>query len=113
MVPLETYAKLHRKRVALPGLAPHDLGQFLLVSLASALVSCFGPMVLMRLSPNDMRPALLSLLLSLVWTIQLISAVRRYGRRRLWALVGLPLALYWPFWIAAMVVGCSLGYGCL
>jgi hypothetical protein len=85
-------------------LVPADFRWFMASSLGLAAMSALLPFL------GDF---LLSVPIFVVWALQLVSAVRGYGTKRLWALVGLPFAGYWLFWIATLMVGCSLGYGCL
>jgi hypothetical protein len=55
----------------------------------------------------------IGLLLSIVWCATTAQSFARYGKRALWLLAGLPFALYFPFWIAALWGACLSGRGCI
>jgi hypothetical protein len=50
-----------------------------------------------------------SLALTLAWFALLVTSLRKYERWSHWALLGAPLALYWPIMVAWAV--CALLFG--
>jgi hypothetical protein len=54
-----------------------------------------------------------SLPLSLLWLILAIYAFAKYRKRGLWTLLGLPLALYWPYITFALYYECYAHHNCL
>ena len=79
--------------------------QPLILSLVCAIASLSARWLI----PNPPLFAPVSLLLAVAWLILLISALRRYGRIGYWALLGAPLALFWPIMLAWGIYGCFFG----
>jgi hypothetical protein len=53
----------------------------------------------------DDLPLYISLCGSGVWILLVVLALRAYGRRGLWLLIGMPLALCWPSFLALFALG--------
>jgi hypothetical protein len=61
-------------------------------------------------SPVDVM-ARVSLALTIAWFLLLILTLFRLKRRGLWALLALPLAIYWPCVFSLMVSACAQNVG--
>lgn len=48
-----------------------------------------------------------------VWVIWALILIGNHGRRALWVLIGLPIALYCPAVIFILIWACATGRGCL
>lgn len=48
-----------------------------------------------------------SVLLAISWIVILAVGIRLFGKRGLWLLIGMPMALYWPLWFLALIVACA------
>ena len=77
-----------------------ELKEYILWTLLVALL-CFGLPFF----------TLAFVILTFVWIGALLVALERFDRRGWWVLLGAPLALAWPCFIAAFFVVCSRG-GC-
>jgi hypothetical protein len=74
-----------------------------------ALVFLADPLV--QLVPIDYRNTVgswlwyISFCGSGIWILLVVLALRSYGTRGLWLLIGLPFALYWPVILALFALG--------
>jgi hypothetical protein len=78
----------------------------LLVALGSALTPAISGL-------NERSLNYFSYPLSAMWTIIVVFAVLRCGKRGLLTLVGLPFALCWPVLTALLYASCKWGHDCL
>lgn len=70
----------------------------LAVSLVLAYLGWTSPA---RRMPPDFHTMLWwSIPLACVWALTVGLSAHRFGRKALWMLLGAPLALYWPVWLA-------------
>jgi hypothetical protein len=68
--------------------------------LPASVVLAFVDWVIPQTRPIDFHAVLwLSLPLTCLWALMIALAAYRFGRKSLWMLVGVPLALYWPIWL--------------
>jgi len=93
-------------------MAQAGVRRFLHTSIVIAHAGCFGPLVLRSIRNTASLPLAIVLSLSVVWIVYVLYAFRRYGKPELWTLLGLALALFWPFWIVTLVASCNRGLGC-
>jgi hypothetical protein len=69
------------------------------ISLGIAVSIVAVPLIWLRLT-NGMGPIIyFSWPLSIFWAFQIRWAAEHDGKRRFWALVGLPFLLWWPFFL--------------
>ena len=87
----------------------------IIFSLGTALAACGFPLLSFAAHrgtpPGTLFRALAptGVLLSIIWCATTAESFARYGKRALWLLAGLPFAFSWPFWIAALWLGCFSG----
>jgi hypothetical protein len=66
----------------------------------SLIVALLGGQIPGGQRPLDYHAMItVSIPLAIVWAILVANCVWRFGRRGLWAILGAPLALYWPVWM--------------
>ncbi len=74
---------------------------FKILFAASVLLAYFGWDAPQWRMPLDYHAMLWrSIPLACLWALTLALSVGWLGRKALWMLVGAPLALYWPVWLA-------------
>jgi hypothetical protein len=61
---------------------------------------------------TDMAVAV-SALMGPIWMLLALISVCSYGKRALWAFLGLPFALASDAWFVLVILACSMGHGCL
>jgi hypothetical protein len=67
---------------------------------ASLIVAFLGFQIPVWGMPVDYHAMItVSIPLAIVWTILFALCLWRFGRRGWWAILGTPLALYWPVWL--------------
>jgi hypothetical protein len=81
----------------------------LILSLALAVASLSTRWVVPRPPTNPFAFVPVSLLLTLAWSLLLVTSLRKHGRWGYWVLLGAPLAMYWPIIFAWAIYGCSFG----
>jgi hypothetical protein len=71
------------------------------IALAASLIVAFlSSEIPGRQMPLDYHAMItVSIPLAIVWGILFANCVWRFGRRGWWAILGAPLALYWPVWL--------------
>ena len=94
-------------------LAPADFRDYMAASLAVAIASFAIPLLWLKLANSFGGVLFVGWPLSAFWAIQLRWAVNRYGKRRLWALLGIPFVFWWLFIVISIYAACALGQGCL
>jgi len=77
---------------------------WLAVSLSLAVLTTWLPISYDRYDPN----ITLGFLLFLLWVASLIVGGRLFGKRALWALVGVPAAGFWLFAFAFIGISCAV-----
>jgi hypothetical protein len=77
--------------------------KLLITSLAVALGSVFGPMIAPLGGAEGF--VLIGCPLSVAWCLIVAYAFQQYKRRALWLLLGAPIALCWPLFLALIAVG--------
>ena len=112
MTPLEGYAQRNRPRFPMPPLAPEDFLSYMCVSTGVAIAS-FAIPLLWLMFDNSFSGLLIGWPLSFFGSVQLCWAVKKYGKRRLWGLLGLPFVCWWLYFVIAIYVACATGQGCL
>ena len=75
--------------------------RFRMVLAASFLLACVSWAAPGRGMPTDLHTVLWwSIPLASLWVLTVGVSASRFGRKTLWMLLGAPLALYWPVWLA-------------
>ncbi len=68
--------------------------------MASLLAAILGNEIPARQMPLDYAAMItVSIPFAVAWGIIFAFCLWRYGKRGWWAIVGAPLALWWPFWM--------------
>ena len=63
-------------------------------------LACYGWFASARMPPDYDAMFSVSIPIAAIWICLVIGAVAWFGRRAAWTLLGAPLALYWPLWLA-------------
>jgi hypothetical protein len=75
------------------------------LSFGIALTTSLLVAILSEELPNRQRPLDYNTLITfsipsaIVWAILFALCLRRFGKRGWWAIIGAPLALWWPVWM--------------
>ena len=63
-------------------------------------LACYGWFVPAKMPPDYDAIFSISIPIAVLWVCLVVGAVAYFGRRAAWTLLGAPLALYWPLWLA-------------
>jgi hypothetical protein len=84
----------------------------MVLALGAAALSGILPLAVGIDNANSAGAFQVSIVLSVVWLVACVSAIRRYRKRGWWTALGLIPSLFWPYWIVALVYACAVHHSC-
>jgi hypothetical protein len=88
-------------------------GRFVVSSLILGVLAVSTRWTILPLTPSTFDFLYVNAAISVLWAGLVIVALRRYRKRGLWVLIGVPLVVWWPVMSGLLYWTCMHGFDCM